>query len=228
MERKFQVGDIAKVVATAVIHEFIIGEIVEIIELAGVHGRYLAQSTVNRARWYVDEEHIKLVSGIQEEKKFQVGDKAKIIHKTSGHYFNIGDVVDVMESVIPEITYHCTKEREHWYVNIHDMELVEKEEKTESEKENNQSQPLPATILDKAKELVYGDRERDYGSASKNFENISKMWSVILDKEVSIEEVIQCMIALKQCRLINQPTHFDSWVDIAGYVGCWDKTQKGL
>lgn len=84
------------------------------------------------------------------------------------------------------------------------------------------------TVLEEAQSLIYGDREKDYGSASKNFENISKMWSVILGKEISTEEVIQCMIALKQCRLINQPGHKDSWVDICGYVGVWDKIQKNL
>lgn len=84
------------------------------------------------------------------------------------------------------------------------------------------------TVLDTAKSLIYGDREKDYGKAIDNFTNIAKMWSVILKKEVSIEEVIQCMIALKQCRLINQPQHTDSWVDICGYVGVWDKIQKGL
>ena len=83
-------------------------------------------------------------------------------------------------------------------------------------------------MFDKAKNLIYGQREKDYGSATKNFSNIAKMWSVLLDKEITEEQVVQCMIALKQCRLINTPDHEDSWLDIMGYVGIIEKLQKGL
>lgn len=88
--------------------------------------------------------------------------------------------------------------------------------------------PKEKTVLQEAESLIYGDREQDYGSATKNFSNIAAMWSVILGKEITIEQVVQCMIALKQCRLINQPDHKDSWVDICGYAGVWEKIKKGL
>lgn len=32
---------------------------------------------------------------------------------------------------------------------------------------------------------------------------------------------------VKIARLRNSPDHRDSWLDIAGYVGCWDKIQRG-
>lgn len=32
-----------------------------------------------------------------------------------------------------------------------------------------------------------------------------------------------CMIQVKAARLVNQQTHEDSWLDIAGYVGCVGK-----
>lgn len=85
-----------------------------------------------------------------------------------------------------------------------------------------------STVMEEAESLIYGDREQDYGSATQNFINISKMWSVILSKEVTTGQVIQCMIALKQCRLLNQPDHRDSWVDICGYAGVWEKVKKNL
>ena len=84
------------------------------------------------------------------------------------------------------------------------------------------------TVLQEAESLIYGDREKDYGSATKNFSNIAAMWSVILGKEITKEQVVQCMIALKQCRLLNQPDHRDSWIDICGYAGVWEKIKKGL
>lgn len=82
------------------------------------------------------------------------------------------------------------------------------------------------SYLDKAKEIVSGDRQKDYGSPIENFSRIAAMWSIILDKEVSVEEVTMCMIALKQCRLVNSPKHEDSWVDIAGFVGCMSMIHK--
>ena len=44
-----------------------------------------------------------------------------------------------------------------------------------------------------------------------------KMWSVILEKEVTVSQVYQCMIAVKLSRLIETPDHEDSWLDVCGY-----------
>ena len=73
-------------------------------------------------------------------------------------------------------------------------------------------------ILEKAEELVNGPRAKDYGDAYENHERVAQLWSVILDKEVSVSQVYQCLTALKLARLIVTPTHEDSWVDIAGYA----------
>jgi hypothetical protein len=73
-------------------------------------------------------------------------------------------------------------------------------------------------LLDTAKGLVNGSRAKDYGDAYENHERVAKLWSVILDKEVSVSQVYQCLTALKLARLIVTPTHEDSWVDIAGYA----------
>jgi len=43
------------------------------------------------------------------------------------------------------------------------------------------------------------------------------MWSVLLEKEVTVAQVYQCMIAVKLSRLIETPDHEDSYVDICGY-----------
>jgi len=72
-------------------------------------------------------------------------------------------------------------------------------------------------LLDTAKELVNGPRAKDYGDAYENHERVAKLWSVILDKELSVSQVYQCLTALKLARLIVTPTHQDSWVDIAAY-----------
>lgn len=73
-------------------------------------------------------------------------------------------------------------------------------------------------ILNKAESLVNGPRAKEYGDAHENHARIAKMWSVLLDTEVSVEQVYQCMIAVKLARLTVTPEHEDSWVDIAGYA----------
>ena len=75
-----------------------------------------------------------------------------------------------------------------------------------------------AEVLSKAESLVNGPRAKEYGDAHENHARIAKMWSVLLDTEVSVEQVYQCMIAVKLARLTVTPEHEDSWVDIAGYA----------
>tara|TARA_R110000851_G_scaffold97428_1_gene211137 strand:+ start:16626 stop:16889 length:264 start_codon:yes stop_codon:yes gene_type:complete len=72
-------------------------------------------------------------------------------------------------------------------------------------------------ILETAATLVNGDRARDYGTPKANFGRIAAGWSVILDHDVSAEQVALCMAWLKIARLVNGP-HSDSYVDAAAYM----------
>ena len=74
-------------------------------------------------------------------------------------------------------------------------------------------------ILDQGKALIVGNREDDYGDASKNFSDIAALWSVVMGVEVKPWQVAACMTQLKLARAIKTPDHHDSWVDMAGYVG---------
>jgi len=73
-------------------------------------------------------------------------------------------------------------------------------------------------VLDKAKTLISGDRAKDYGDAYLNHKRIAELWSPILDKDITVEQVYACMIAVKLSRLIETPDHEDSWIDICGYA----------
>ena len=73
-------------------------------------------------------------------------------------------------------------------------------------------------ILDKAKTLISGERAKDYGDAYLNHKRIAELWSPILDKDITVEQVNACMIAVKLSRLIETPDHEDSWIDICGYA----------
>ena len=72
-------------------------------------------------------------------------------------------------------------------------------------------------VLENAKQLVNKDRAEVYGDSKINHDRIAKFWSVILDKEITSQQVIMCMTALKLARLIETPDHTDTWTDICGY-----------
>ncbi len=74
------------------------------------------------------------------------------------------------------------------------------------------------TIADKAKAIIYGDREKTYGHPAKNLERIAKLWSAYLDKELTAYDVCNLMAMLKIARLQNTPGHEDTLVDIIGYT----------
>ena len=72
--------------------------------------------------------------------------------------------------------------------------------------------------LDKAKEIVNGARQENYGSPEKNFANIALYWSVYLSRDIKPTDVALMMVLMKLARLENKPNHEDSWIDIAGYA----------
>ena len=72
--------------------------------------------------------------------------------------------------------------------------------------------------LDKAKEIVNGARQENYGKPERNFNQIALYWSIYLDHDVSATDVALMMVLMKLARLQNKPDHDDSWVDIAGYA----------
>lgn len=84
----------------------------------------------------------------------------------------------------------------------------------------------PLTILQKAHEIIYGDREEAYGEPRFNLDTIAALWTVWVQRkfpeveigELSAEDVAQMMILLKSARLMHNPTHEDSLVDQCGYA----------
>ena len=75
--------------------------------------------------------------------------------------------------------------------------------------------------LREAAKIISGDRDLQYGGPEENFTRIAKIWSVIVGKEISSEDVAMMMVGLKLARYASksgfQP---DTWIDIAGYAGC--------
>ncbi len=79
------------------------------------------------------------------------------------------------------------------------------------------------SILQEAQRLVYGPRQATYGHPFDDFSRIGRVWAAVLGlPEVTPEQVALCMAGLKLCRLVGEPGHHDSIVDIAGYAGTYE------
>jgi hypothetical protein len=73
-------------------------------------------------------------------------------------------------------------------------------------------------ILDEAKRLTHGDRNKNYGKPLTNHQRIAGLWSIFLETEVTPAQVAICMGLVKVARLIESPDHLDSFVDLAAYA----------
>jgi hypothetical protein len=80
----------------------------------------------------------------------------------------------------------------------------------------------PCTILDRAKSVVFSERQENYGHPARNFGRIARLWNAYISEyselRLSQEDVAVMMILMKIARLIETPDHEDSIVDIAGYA----------
>jgi len=77
-------------------------------------------------------------------------------------------------------------------------------------------------ILDKAKQMVSGDREQDYGSPEHNFLRIANLWNSYMIGKPYIEpkDVAAMLALLKIARIASGHAKEDNWVDLAGYAAC--------
>lgn len=88
-----------------------------------------------------------------------------------------------------------------------------------------------ANTLERAKEIVCGHRENEYGSPEDNFKTIADFWSVYKGVEFTANDVAMMMALLKIARIRTGTATDDSYVDLAGYAACGSeinsKTDKG-
>ena len=73
-------------------------------------------------------------------------------------------------------------------------------------------------ILKTATKLVNGDRQENYGDPYLNHCRIAVLWSVILEQEITPQQVALCMAQVKMSRLVHDDSHLDSYIDAAAYV----------
>lgn len=86
-----------------------------------------------------------------------------------------------------------------------------------------------AEILDAAKRIVTGDREKQYGKPEDNFAVIARFWEVYLSErcvsggaEVTLnpDDVAMLMALMKVARIMTGTFNGDSYIDACGYLAC--------
>ncbi len=93
-----------------------------------------------------------------------------------------------------------------------------------------------ADVFDKASvcqeaDKVIKNRHEAYGSPKQNFDDIAALWDVAFGHKMTemftASDVAQAMRLVKEARLINDPAHRDSLVDICGYAECQNEVVNG-
>lgn len=86
-----------------------------------------------------------------------------------------------------------------------------------------------SSILDEAREIVFGDREQTHGEPAKNLRAIGHIWTAILagklQPDATIEPEIVClmMAGLKLARAANRPSHREHALDTVGYMALMER-----
>ena len=92
-----------------------------------------------------------------------------------------------------------------------------------------------ASILDSAKAIVTGERERQYGKPEDNFRMIGNLWEIYLKArcldsygglDILPEDVAMMMSLLKIARIASGNYKADSFIDLAGYAACAGECAK--
>lgn len=81
-------------------------------------------------------------------------------------------------------------------------------------------------LLREALSITTGARAAQYGHPSINLTRTARLFDaylVGLDREITVVDVAAIMALLKLARLQQSPAHYDSLLDIAGYMSAaWD------
>jgi hypothetical protein len=81
-------------------------------------------------------------------------------------------------------------------------------------------------LLRQALALTTGARAEAYGHPSVNLARTANLMNAYLselDRDLTIVDVAALMVCVKLARLQQSPDHFDSLLDIAGYMSAaWD------
>lgn len=84
-------------------------------------------------------------------------------------------------------------------------------------------------ILREAEKLITGDRNKNYGNPTENFDTTAALWNAQLGHKLkpgesfTATDVALLMVQLKMARLKTSMSNRDHYLDIAGYIACgWE------
>ena len=139
------------------------------------------------------------------EAKFKIGEKVFIPE--------LNDIFEIYEfnGLYPNIEYLVHGEGgARWFKEDTIKKLINKNDKT---------------ILDEAKEIVDGLRGDDYYDPVKNFRDISVMASIMTGKELSPQDCVKVLMAVKLTRESFKHKK-DNLTDLCGYTYILDKIEE--
>lgn len=87
---------------------------------------------------------------------------------------------------------------------------------------------MRSKFLKEVEGIVNNNRNAQYGGAEDSFLCIASLWTAYLQTamhlgkplRISPLDVALMMDLMKTARLAANPTHYDSWIDKAGYSAC--------
>ena len=89
---------------------------------------------------------------------------------------------------------------------------------------------MDGELLQEAYEITTGARAVEYGHPSVNLERTARLMDAYLDgldRPLTIGDVAALMTCVKLARLHQSPDHYDSLLDVAGYMSAaWDGIRR--
>lgn len=82
-----------------------------------------------------------------------------------------------------------------------------------------------SNILEEAQEQVFGKQEKKYGHPAVNMVRIARLWSAILEINITPKQVGLMFVASKIAREMNAHSK-DNLVDIAGYAAVIERLEE--
>lgn len=83
----------------------------------------------------------------------------------------------------------------------------------------------PLGLMNQAADLVYGDRNEDYGHPADDYDRTAGLWSALLGVEITAEQAALMMALVKFSREMNRPKA-DNVIDAHGYLLCYGRIRR--
>lgn len=167
---------------------------------------YISQSIVGKTAEEYIEEYRKERKEIIRQLKAEYGDDVEIVGSYRKDKWQITDKAFFVPGWQDD--EDCVKDHEECVRRGIEIIYTGLPEKINREK-----------LLDEAKRIVCGDRDRQYGHPEDAFRVIAEFWTSYLGTEITAADVCDLMILLKVARNSFKQKH-DNLVDIAGYAAC--------